>query len=95
MCIKVPYLNTMDPVINARRNLDPAWYYNQTGIQLFQSMCRSTRSPTDHSTTIVFDSRFSYFINKQLKGQAPVWIEDAIRSQKDLEKALDLYLKLD
>ncbi|MCK5022839.1 MAG: hypothetical protein KAS04_01565 [Candidatus Aenigmarchaeota archaeon] len=95
ICIKVPYPNTMDPVINARRNIDPLWYYCKAGIQLFQSMARSTRSPTDYSTTIMFDSRFSYFVNKQINNQAPSWIEDATRSQKDLENDLGLYLKLD
>ena len=91
--LKVPYLNTMDPILNARRNQDISWYYWRTALTLFQACGRSIRNPTDFATTIVLDSRISYFINKQLKFDAvPTWIRDSIREKTELCDTFNLDL---
>ena len=83
--LKVPYLNTLDPILNARRQQDIDWYHWRTALTLFQAFGRSNRNMGDFSTSIILDSRFSYFINRQLKYDVvSPWIRDSIREKSEL-----------
>ncbi|HEY7079635.1 MAG TPA: helicase C-terminal domain-containing protein, partial [Nitrososphaeraceae archaeon] len=78
--IKVPYPNKSDRWTNAKRELDPEWYYWQTALKLIQAYGRSVRSKEDWAKTYILDSAFGYFVNKN-KGMLPSWFIQAIKGR--------------
>jgi ATP-dependent DNA helicase DinG len=75
---KIPYPNTADRWISAKRIKDESWYYLQTGLRLIQGYGRSIRSKEDWAKTYILDSAFDYFVKKNRK-ILPDWFVAAIR----------------
>ena len=77
---KVPYPNKSDRWTNAKREVDPEWYYWQTALKLIQAYGRSVRSKNDWAKTYILDSAFGYFVNKN-KDMLPSWFIQAIKGR--------------
>ena len=77
---KVPYPNKSDRWTNAKREVDPEWYYWQTALKLIQAYGRSVRSKNDWAKTYILDSAFGYFVNKN-KDMLPSWFVQAIKGR--------------
>jgi ATP-dependent DNA helicase DinG len=77
---KVPYPNKSDRWTNAKREVDPEWYYWQTALKLMQAYGRSVRSKDDWAKTYILDSAFGYFVKKN-KDMLPTWFIDAIKGK--------------
>ncbi len=75
---KIPYPNTVDRWISAKRIKDESWYYLQTGLRLIQGYGRSIRSKEDWAKTYILDSAFDYFVKKN-RTFLPDWFVSAIR----------------
>jgi ATP-dependent DNA helicase DinG len=75
---KVPYPSKGDRWTNAKRELDPEWYYWQTALRLIQAYGRSIRSKDDWAKTYILDAAFGYFIKKN-KNMLPEWFIQAIK----------------
>ena len=75
---KIPYPNTADRWISAKRIKDESWYYLQTGLRLIQGYGRSIRSKEDWAKTYILDSAFDYFVKKN-RTFLPDWFVSAIR----------------
>jgi ATP-dependent DNA helicase DinG len=75
---KVPYPSKGDRWTNAKRELDPEWYYWQTALRLIQAYGRSIRSKDDWAKTYILDAAFGYFIKKN-KSMLPEWFIQAIK----------------
>ena len=73
--VKVPFPNTSDKWIDAKRKRSPQWYNWQTALRLVQTCGRSVRSQTDYAHTYVLDSAFNLFVSKN---RLPNWFKQAI-----------------
>jgi ATP-dependent DNA helicase DinG len=75
--VKVPYPYLGDPQVNARRNLDPAWYEWRTALRMVQAYGRAVRGPEDFATTYVLDAVFPSWVQRARK-TLPSWFLEAI-----------------
>jgi Rad3-related DNA helicase len=74
--LKAPYRTLGDPRVNYLLNEegDWEWYNDVTAREIIQSVGRAVRTPDDHATYYVLDSKF----DQVLSGRTPEWFEDAI-----------------
>jgi Rad3-related DNA helicase len=62
---KIPFPYLGDPWIKARNDLDGwQWYNLETAVAIMQACGRTTRSLDDYSETVILDSSFGGFYNK-------------------------------
>lgn len=61
--MKVPYPSLSDKFISAKRNFNPAWYSDTTGISILQGIGRGVRNERDWCVTFILDACFSQLLN--------------------------------
>lgn len=76
--LRVPNLNTSDPFVNFQVKNNFSWYNYQTLIIFGQQIGRINRAEDDWGVTVLMDSRFEKFLNKN-KATLPKWLMDAIQ----------------
>lgn len=76
--LRVPNLNTSDPFINFQVKNNFAWYNYQSLIIFGQQIGRINRAEDDWGVTVLMDSRFEKFLQKN-KAVLPKWLMDAIQ----------------
>lgn len=75
--LRIPYLNAGDEFVSMKMKTDFAWYNYQALITFGQQVGRVNRSEKDFGVTILMDSRFPKFIQKN-RGKLPKWLTQAI-----------------
>lgn len=66
--VRIPYLNSSDPLVKAMlEEKNFTWYNYKALIAFGQMLGRVMRSDNDHGVTILLDSRFKGFINRNKK----------------------------
>lgn len=74
---RIPYLNTGDAFVAYKVENDFAWYNYQALIVLGQQLGRVNRAADDFGVTVLMDSRFPGFLQKN-RGAIPQWVHDSI-----------------
>lgn len=74
---KIPYPYLGDRQVEAKKNMDPAWYDLQTIMSIVQASGRVCRSKEDHGVTYVLDSDFKSLWDKR-KEMFPPWFRKAV-----------------
>ena len=72
---KIPYPDTRDPVMEARRRDDPDWPSYMAMDTLIQETGRATRSETDKCEVLVVDDNICWFYPK-FQHFAPKWFQE-------------------
>lgn len=75
--LRVPYPNTSDPLTSKKVREDFNWYNHQALVIFGQQLGRINRAPDDFGATVLIDSRFPAFIQKN-RSKLPKWLLDAI-----------------
>lgn len=75
--LRVPYLNTSDKFVANQLANNYSWYNRQALIIFGQQLGRINRADDDFGVTILMDTRFNDFINKN-KRLLPDWVKEAI-----------------
>lgn len=79
MILRVPYPNAGDKLTATLMKEDYPWYNRQALIVFGQQIGRINRSEDDHGVTVLMDSRFVQFVNRNRKF-IPPWLTEAIVS---------------
>lgn len=61
--MKIPYPSLSDKFIAAKRNFNPAWYSDTTGISILQGIGRGVRNEHDWCVTFILDACFSNLLS--------------------------------
>lgn len=76
--MKVPYLPTNDPVVEARMGENKDWYAYRTAMTIVQAPGRGVRSETDFAETYLVDPGFGRVFS-QYKHHFPAWFLASIQ----------------
>lgn len=75
--LRVPYANTGDAFMGYKVKTDFPWYNYQALVTFGQQIGRVNRSENDFGVTVLIDSRFVQFVNRN-RNILPKWLMDAI-----------------
>lgn len=75
--VRVPYLNTSSEFIKEQIGADFSWYNHQAAVIFGQQCGRINRSDDDWGATVLIDSRFPKFLDRN-KDKFPNWLLNAI-----------------
>ncbi len=81
--LKIPFPDTRDPIIAARKTRDKDYPSHVAMQELVQMVGRPVRSADDWAETIIMDAHATWFLNAKKKSQytlAPRWFWRAVRA---------------
>jgi len=83
---KIPFLDSRDPVLQARKERDPEYDAYQTMQELVQMCGRIVRSEDDFGESFVLDSHIEWFLWKH-RELAPTWFLDSVQRRLTIPPA--------
>lgn len=75
---KVPQMHMEDPIMKARKVIDPEYAGYMAMLKIVQACGRGMRGPTDWCETFVVDDHFADWFLKRYRKHCPRWFLDAI-----------------